>query len=64
MHIHSYHMQENSDSNKIVMVGRHSTDADGVARCLGLQTDSKIELATILQQLQAKISNETLFTIK
>jgi len=64
MHIHSYHMQENSDSNKIVMVGRHSTDADGVARCLGLQRDSKIELATILQQLQAKISNETLFTIK
>jgi len=64
MHFHSYHMQKKGNSNKIVMVGRHSTDVGGVARCLGLQADPKIELATILRQLQAKISSETLFTIK
>jgi hypothetical protein len=42
---------------------RFSTDTEGVARLLGLQADANIELEKIIEQLEAKISRDTLFAV-
>ncbi len=43
------------------MVSRLSTDADGIATCLDLQAEARVELAAVIALLQAKISPATLF---
>ena len=62
MHIHAYRMDKQKDkSHKLIFDSRLSTDADGIGKCLGLQAEARVELAQILQTLQAKISASTLF---
>ena len=43
------------------MQSRWSTDANGIALCLGLQAEARVELEQIIAALQAKISTSTLF---
>lgn len=45
----------------IALVKRLSTNAEGVARSLGLQADPRVELEHLTNTLQAKISPATLF---
>jgi hypothetical protein len=40
-----------------------STDADGIARSLGLQANPKMELEAITAILSSKLSEQTLFTL-
>jgi len=62
MHFHAYLMNKQSDeSYRLVMQSRLSTDADGIGMCLGLQVEARVELEQILQTLQAKLSQSTLF---
>ncbi|MGH7965373.1 MAG: NotI family restriction endonuclease, partial [Candidatus Binatia bacterium] len=42
---------------------RLSTDANGIATCLGLQTSARIELETILAQITAKLPTSTPLTV-
>ena len=63
MHFHAYCMAEQPDhSYRITLQSRLSTDAAGIAQCLGLQAEARIELEEIMAALQAKISAATLFT--
>ena len=63
VHMHAYRMERQDDqSYKLVMQSRLSTDADGIALCLGLQAEARVELEQIILALQAKISPSTLFT--
>ena len=63
MHFHSYRMAEQPDrSYRLTLEARLSTDAAGIALCLGLQAEARIGLEEIIQALQAKISPKTLFT--
>lgn len=63
MHFHAYKMTPQADASyKLVMQSRLSTDAEGIALCLGLQAEARIELEVIIKALQAKISPQTLFT--
>jgi hypothetical protein len=63
MHFHAYKMVPQADaSQKLVMKSRLSTDAEGIARCLGLQAEARIELEVVIKALQTKISAQTLFT--
>jgi hypothetical protein len=63
VHFHAYSMTRQPDrSFRLMLQSRLSTDANGIARCLGLQAEARIELEEIIQTLQAKISPETLFT--
>jgi hypothetical protein len=41
-----------------------STDAAGIARCLGLQSEPRVELEAIIKQLESKISDRTLMAIE
>ncbi len=62
IHIHAYKMEPQRDrSYRLVMQSRWSTDANGIALCLGLQAEARVELEQIIAALQAKISPSTLF---
>lgn len=62
MHLHSYSMTQSKLGDfKLSMVNRLSTDAEGIATCLGLQAEARVELEQIVTMLQAKISATTLF---
>jgi len=61
-HIHSYRIEQGGSENfKLKMDSRLSTDASGIATCLGLQADANVEPEKIIDILQSKISASTLF---
>ncbi len=62
MHFHAYSMKRQADqSYKLALQTRLSTDAGGIALCLGLQAEARIELEVIIKALQDKISANTVF---
>ena len=63
MHIHSYKLEEREGDFRIELDQRLSTDAKGVAECLGIQAETKVELEVILAEIERKISAKTLLTV-
>ena len=63
MHIHSYTMEEDGGQFTIQLDTRLSTDAAGVAECLGLRAETRIEFEAIIAELEKRISAKTLLTI-
>jgi hypothetical protein len=64
MHIHSYNLAQIDDGTfRLNLDSRLSTNTEGVARLLGLQADTNVGLEKIIEQLEAKISPDTLFTV-
>lgn len=64
MHIHSYAMNKTKGhAYRLELDSRLSTNAEGIAVSLGLQAEANMELGTIIEQLESKISAETLFTV-
>jgi hypothetical protein len=64
MHFHSYELLQNQNkSYSISLLERFSTDAEGIAKCLGLQAEANIGLDIILQNLESKISSITLLKL-
>lgn len=63
MQIHSYKLLEQEGELRIMLDQRLSTDARGVAECLGVQAETRIELEVIVADLEKKISPRTLLTI-
>jgi hypothetical protein len=64
MHIHSYRFDEKKSAFRIVLIDRFSTDSAGIAKCLGLKAEARIEMATIIRQLERKISDRTLLKLR
>ena len=63
MHIHSYALRTESKNYTIALDKRLSTDAKGVAACLGLKRDAKMDLARLLKEIEQRLSGETLLTL-
>lgn len=64
-HLHIYGLQPNEDgSRRLELASRLSTDANGIARSLGLQANPKMELEAIMAILRSKLSEQTLFTLQ
>jgi len=63
MHFHSYSLEPSGVSFSLVLKDRLSTDAAGIATCLGLSGEAKVCLQTIISELERKISNQSLMTI-
>ncbi len=62
MHIHGYNLALSGDNNwKLDLATRLSTDAAGVSTLLGLQASAKVELDAIMDLLEEKLSDSTLF---
>ncbi len=63
MHFHSYRLRQNNDKFDLELESRSSTDAEGIATCLGLQAEAKIELEYITSELEKKLSVNTLLAL-
>lgn len=63
MHFHSYELITDASSYRIQLTKRWSTDANGIAQCLGLQTSAKVELKAMLEAIEGKLSQSTLLSI-
>ena len=64
MHLHAYALSVQKDlSYRLDLKSRLSTDSDGIAVCLGIQADTKVELGKIIEQIESKISKDTLFRL-
>ena len=58
VHIHSYDFKEKGNHLKLVLDTRVSTDSNGIAESLILNTQVKVELDDIIATLEQKLSNE------
>lgn len=63
MHFHSYSLKSTDGQLRLALASRFSTDAQGIASCLGLQVSPSVEMEVIIATLQAKLSERTLLTI-
>lgn len=63
MHFHAYRLEEVQNQPRLRFASAISTDANGIAACLGLNVSPSVELETIISTLQAKISEKTLLTV-
>ena len=63
MHFHSYALNDVGGNLQLNLATRSSTDADGIAKALGMSTSVNISLVSFLAILEAKISPSTLVTI-
>ena len=62
MHFHAYGLSRTrSGSYDLGLQSTLSTDANGIATCLGLQIDAHLELAEIETRVSEKIGSSTLF---
>jgi Restriction endonuclease NotI len=62
MHLHAYKMTKTASNNfQLNLQSRLSTDAEGIAMCLGLQAEARVELTQIIATLESKISKTTRF---
>jgi len=59
---HSYTVNE-SDGFSLSLKERLSTDSNGIAKCLGLNAEAKVELQSIIHAIEQKISEDTLLKI-
>lgn len=63
MHFHSYQLRVKGGAFRLQLVKRLSTDVAGVSKSLGLQENAKVELKTIIEMLEQKLSESTLFNL-
>ncbi len=62
-HFHVYRLKEEETGIfKLDLNARFSTDTNGIAECLGMQTSHTIELEEITRTLESKIGPNTLLS--
>lgn len=64
VHIHAYSLDASRQGLSLELQERSSTDAAGVARCLGIQAETRVDLQAITEDLERKISPNTRFTVR
>lgn len=62
MHFHSYSLDYEDGALRLQLTEQLSTDAAGIARCLGLQSEAKIDLQGVIERIECKLSNQTLLS--
>jgi hypothetical protein len=63
MQFHSYELLAEASGYRIQLIERWSTDANGIAQCLGLQTSPRVELEAMLRQIEERLSQSTLLFV-
>ncbi len=64
MHFHSYSLDGDEGVLRLQLEEQLSTDAIGIAKCLGLQSEARIELEAVVRLIESKLSDQTLLTIE
>ena len=63
MHIHAYSFAADDQGSRLELAQHLSTDSDGVSTCLGLQVEARVELVEIAENIESRISDDTILTI-
>jgi len=63
MQFHAYELRKEEAAYRLKLKERISTDTAGIARCLGLQAEARVELESMLNQIEAKLPQSTLLTV-
>jgi hypothetical protein len=63
MQFHSYALKQVDGMHRIDLAERLSTDTAGIATCLGLQAQARVELDEVIAALEEKMSDRTLFAL-
>jgi len=63
MQFHAYELRKEVTAYALRLKERISTDTAGIAQCLGLQADTKVELQILLEQIEAKLPQSTLLRV-
>jgi hypothetical protein len=63
MQFHAYELRKNAVAHTLQLKERISTDVAGIAQCLGLQANPKVELQSMLEQIEGKLPKSSLLTI-
>lgn len=63
MQFHAYELRTEAAAYTLNLKERLSCDTAGIAKCLGLQADTKVELQTMLEQIEAKLPHSAPLTI-
>lgn len=65
MHFHAYNMAiGKGGGHTLSLTTRLSTDCNGVAKALGLQSEAKVELKVIVNAIEQRITDKTRFDFK
>lgn len=64
MHFHSYRLEPAGSGYRLEFDRAVSTDEEGIAKCLNLQANARVELAEIVRLLESKLSVNTLLNIE
>ncbi|MDR1881598.1 MAG: hypothetical protein LBR26_02300 [Prevotella sp.] len=62
-HFHSYQLLAEKSKYHLSLTERASTNANGIAQCLGLKVEAKVNLEIILKALENKISEKTMLRL-
>jgi hypothetical protein len=60
---HSYQLRAYKNRYRLSLLERASTDANGIAHCLGLKAEANMDLEVILNMLEDKIQEKTLLRL-
>ena len=63
MQFHIYELRKETTAYRLSLKERFSTDVAGIAQCLGLKAEMKIELQTMLDSIQTKLPQSSLLTV-
>ncbi|HEY7428650.1 MAG TPA: NotI family restriction endonuclease [Gemmataceae bacterium] len=63
MQFHAYELRKEVAGYSLNLKERISTDTAGIALCLGLQADTKVELQRMLEQIETKLPRSTVLTV-
>ena len=64
IHIHAYTLGMEDPVYKLGLTARLITDSSGISRCLDLRTNPNVELAMLIRQLEARISDQTIMQLQ
>jgi hypothetical protein len=64
MQFHAYELDKKATGYRLNLKERVSTDTEGIAKALGLQADTKVELQAMLALIETKLPQSTLLTVE
>ena len=63
LQFHSYRFEPSLTGNRLQLVERLSTDADGAAKCLGFQTSVGVGLDDMISTIERRITDDTVLNV-
>lgn len=63
LQFHAYALRDGAAGYRMDLASRNSTDVEGIALAMGLQTNPNVEMQVILSLLQSKLSSRTLLRL-